>query len=232
MGSLTYSEAKRILDGYPSNFKPRKRRTRAADNVKLANNTYLVRFLSSMPEAKELHDKIFLQLHGANIVTFTPHYMEFDTCGWPTMTTSERMRWTPVNIGASKGGWALFPLVMRPCYTCKGTLVNDHDDFHYSEELVTPDDGGTPYHPAIWTPAPCANCDKTGKVEGFDWDSGGHPFYDGIRTDTKGTRLLRRQPNRPEVFEPLKTMSGYTGGPIRPEPYASYHGVNVSPGRY
>lgn len=227
---LNYREAKRILNGFSSPLKPRKNVTRPMDRVKLANNTYLERV--RYPQYRtQLWNEIVMTLHDHIIVRFTPHWIELDSCGWPTMTTRDRLTWTPIDIRAERGGWTLYLWTMIPCHSCKGTKTDPYGGgFTYADELVTPDDGRRPYHPAIWHPAPCDKCDANGLVEGHDWASGGHPFFDGIRVSNDGRRLLQSQPNRPENFESVKTISGFTRTALNRYGYDSgqrYYGVAV-----
>jgi hypothetical protein len=50
------------------------------------------------------------------------------------------------------------------------------------------------------------------RLEGEDWNDGGHPFYDGIRVSPDGRRLMRAQPNR--RLERVELESGFTRQPI------------------
>jgi hypothetical protein len=46
-------------------------------------------------------------------------------------------------------------------------------------------------------------------MRGFDWQSGGHPFFDGIRISADASRLTKNQPYTPAHYSPLKTESGF-----------------------
>lgn len=46
-------------------------------------------------------------------------------------------------------------------------------------------------------------------LTGEDWDARGHPYFDGIRIDPKGTRLMATQPHKPKNWRPIVTESGW-----------------------
>jgi hypothetical protein len=44
------------------------------------------------------------------------------------------------------------------------------------------------------------------------WETGGHPYFDGIRLNANGTKLTREQPNAPRgLLRPIRTVSGFNG---------------------
>ena len=47
-------------------------------------------------------------LHGTDVLRFTPEYVEYDSGGWHTKTTWERMSEGPMRVGGDrKGGISL-----------------------------------------------------------------------------------------------------------------------------
>jgi hypothetical protein len=69
---------------------------------KVANNTYLQRRDEST---------IALRLHATDILIFTPQFVEYQTGGWYSVTTKQRMsEFGPCAIGSDKGKWLLWPL--------------------------------------------------------------------------------------------------------------------------
>jgi hypothetical protein len=67
---------------------------------KLANNTYLQR---------RDEKTIALRLHSTDVLIFTPQYVEYQTGGWYTVTTKQRMsNFGPAQIGSDKGKWLLY----------------------------------------------------------------------------------------------------------------------------
>jgi hypothetical protein len=49
-------------------------------------------------------------------------------------------------------------------------------------------------------------------LAGESRDTGGHPYFDGIRLSADGSRLAAKQPNMPEgIMAPVRTVSGWSG---------------------
>jgi hypothetical protein len=172
---------------------------------------------------------IGVRLHETYIVIHTPHWTELNTGGWATMTTRERMEsFSQVQIGASRSGWAVYlqsdkvecycvrnsfnrtPLPDRSGIVIRGEYAHGLDlkwTGEYDPDTPSANDNGAPIYEFVT----CSNCDGAGVRSGFDFDSGGHPYFDGIRVSPDGKRLMRSQPNRAETFEPVRTISGITG---------------------
>jgi hypothetical protein len=68
-----------------------------------------------------------------------------------------------------------------------------------------------------YSPVQVASDGRSGlivRLHGEDWQSGGHPFFEGIRISPDGARVMRSQPHKPTEHEPVLLESGYTGEPI------------------
>jgi hypothetical protein len=172
---------------------------------------------------------IGVRLHETYIVIHTPHWTELNTGGWATMTTRERMEsFSQVQIGASRSGWAVYlqsdkvecycvrnsfnrtPLPDGSGIVIRGEYAHGLDlkwTGEYDLDTPSANDNGAPIYEFVT----CSNCDGAGVCSGFDFDSGGHPYFDGIRVSPDGKRLMRSQPNRAQTFEPVRTISGITG---------------------
>lgn len=223
--SLTRGETRH---GSGADWKDGKRiraRVPARDRVKIGRNTWLERGECFRPPALPGHsvygygaatrrqnypdNTIGVRLHDTYIVIHTPHWTELNTGGWATMTTRKRMEsFSQVQIGASRGGWAVY---LRndnvPCYCTKGY---GREEIHPGKSFAEDPENPGEYGYVI----PCYNCKGKLTYAGFDHESGGHPYFDGIRISPDGKRLMRSQPNKPESFEPIYTESGFTGLPL------------------
>lgn len=188
-------------------------KVKGKDRVKLDRNTYLER----------RGDKsIAVLYHATDIVTYTPWWIELDTGTWYTVSTASRMRdYIPGDIRAQKGGWSWYPLAELPCY-CENdklassggiVVIGEHKpgtrpkfaERYEGESDVNPN--GKP----VYVYGTCETCGGSAKLMRVDWESGGHPFYDGLRIHPSGTRLMRTQPREPRAFRPVYTESGFTG---------------------
>jgi len=219
----------------------------ARDRIKIARNTWLERETHiarvgrydasgmDMPD-----NAIGVRLHETDIVIHTPHWTELNTGGWATMTTRERIEaFSPVQIGTRRGGWTVFLYDPgKPCFCVRdaaseqasrnGIVIRgEHSpglalDFtgEYDPDSPSSNPNGAP----IYAWRTCQHCQGTEVLGGFDFDSGGHPYFDGIRVSPDGTRLMREQPNRAENFEPIYTTSGWTGEHITRGGRPSYYG--------
>lgn len=204
------------------------------ESLKVANNTFLER-------RGDLHDytkpikKIALRYYNTDVLIFTPTYIELNSGGYHTMSTSERMSQGPVHVGPSykpATGWAVYLLINRPCYSCGGTkLREDYTGFDIAtlpnkvkktvERIYMNNEnryilGGllegdyfANEYDHVYRVVKCDRCDKNGEIETHD--NSGHPFYDGIRVNSTGRRLMAEQPNKPNVWLPIHTRSGFTG---------------------
>ena len=74
---------------------------RPMESRKMANNTYLVR----------RGDDIALRLHNTDVITFHSNLSDkvntatYNTGGWYTVTTKERMNWAAPRIWSDRGTW-------------------------------------------------------------------------------------------------------------------------------
>jgi len=202
----------------PVDFKTAKARLGSKDRVKLDRNTYLER----------VDDKtIVVILHQTAIVTYTPTYTELDSGGWHTMTTRGRIEdYIPMALATHPRSWSLYPLVDVPCY-CMSDSVRTTDAvvvdgewqpgmaFHWTGMYQRADgtrtsdrmEGDKP----VYIYRPCEHCKGTGTRKGHDWESGGFVYFDGIRIKPDGSKLMAKQPNKSKFFEPVVTVSGWTG---------------------
>jgi hypothetical protein len=221
---VNWREARDILDGKGKRRGPR-------DRVKIARNTYLERgseFRGRCAKGYSYPDNaIGLLYHATYVLVFTPHWIEYFTGGWVTMSTRDRMEYGPVSIRATHGGWTLY-LVRDdlPCYCMRdGEDVHDVSGPHEGIVIQGEYQPGrqlrftNEYDPSVpsenYNGAPvyewrtCQFCAGTTLCSGYDFDSGGHLFFDGIRISNDGKRLLRTQPHKPSYRRPVRTESGF-----------------------
>jgi hypothetical protein len=126
------------------------------------------------------------------------------------MTTRERMEaFSPVQIGTSKGGWTVY--LRKDDVPCYCTRAYGGEEAHPGKSFAEDPDNPGQYGYVI----PCYNCKGKLTYAGIDFESGGHPYFDGIRVSPDGKRIMRSQPNRAQTFEPVKTVSGWSGEPNR-----------------
>jgi len=210
---LTYTKAKKMLGD--------------KDRMKVANNTYLERRDEST---------IALRYYDTDVLTFTPTYIEINSGGYPTMSTTDRINYGPVNVGPSYNparGWAVWLAADRPCYACEGgklrseytgfskdTLPVEYTikkemqkayDARLDEAGLAEGDYFSDEYDHVYRVVYCNRCNKNGMIPSYDRESGGHPYFDGIRVNSTGRRLMREQPNKPDHFTPIFTRSGFTG---------------------
>jgi hypothetical protein len=186
--------------------------------VKLNRNTYLER----------LNDKTFgVRLHNTVIVTITPHWIELDSGGWHTMTTRSRMdAFSPARVFSYRQGWAIFPTVKVDCYCVQDAdqewpsvavrgerAIGKRRVFTGLYELPDGSEStrGDFDARAIYEWRMCETCQGTGRRMGQDWDSGGFPYFDGIRIKPDGSGLMKTQPRKPKDWQPVVTESGFSG---------------------
>lgn len=181
---MTYREANELLG--------------KRDSRKLENNTYLER---------RGDKKIAVRLHRTDVVIFTPTYVELHTGGWYTKTTAERIRsYAPGNLVADKRGWGVAPLAELPCYCTRphwtGEDARPGMEYSYTGEHDA--DGKAVYE---WRT--CRTCNGSAVHVRPDWESGGHPFFEGIRVRPDGRGIMKSQPNKPKSYRPVYTESGW-----------------------
>lgn len=208
------------------NWKSAVERLGSKDRVKLDRNTYLER---------RADDKIAVRYHETDVVTYTPLWIELDSGGWHTVSTMDRMRnHIPGDIRSDKYGWHWYPLAEVDCYCARtedrggsGIIVNGElrpgTELVWTETWQLPDGSqvttlgdraGSGDAKPVYVVTMCRYCHGTSHVIGIDWDSGGHPYYDGIRLRNDGRRLHSVQPAKPADWEPVYTRSGFSGGRI------------------
>jgi hypothetical protein len=74
---------------------------RNAMTRKVGNNTYL-----HVPEGWQYGDAVYLKLHATDILTFTPDHVTYNSGGWQTSTTKERLNaYGPVRISQRSHVW-------------------------------------------------------------------------------------------------------------------------------
>lgn len=206
------------------------------------NDTFATVYGAAGTEDAYPDSAIGLRFHETYIAVFTPHWTELFTDGWSTMATRKRMEsFLPVAILASRGGWAVCTVKenLLPCYcerdaasvraSGNGIVIRGEHSrglaLHFTGEYDPAVESSNPNGAPIYDWQTCRNCNGEGTRAGFDFESGGHPYFDGIRVSPDGTRLMREQPNRARTFEPVYTTSGFTGetlGRRRPAYYGGY----------
>lgn len=214
-------------------FRPEIRGTYSFGGFKAAGSA------SDYPE-----NAIGLRLHGTYVLVFTPHWTELFTGGWHTMTTADRIRYADgIDVLGSRSGWAVYLTADElDCYCVSrerdwtqspsGIVIrgeyavgrNIRWTGEYDASVPSDNENGAP----VYEWKDCATCGGTAKWSGIDWDSGGYPYFDGIRVSPDGRRILRAQPHKPAHVDIVKTVSGWTGErvprtvprpAIYPEPY-------------
>jgi len=218
-------------DNYPPRNVPARDRVKIARNTWLERGAYLRTQYAQTPFSSLGYpdNAIGVRLHETYIVIHTPHWTELNTGGWSTMTTRERIEaFSPVQIGASRGGWTVYLYDPgKPCFCVRdaaserasGNGIVIHGE--HSPGLALSFTGkyfresSNAKEMPVYEWRACQHCDGTEILGGFDFASGGHPYFDGIRISPDGSRLMREQPNRPPNFEPVKTVSGWSGEPNR-----------------
>lgn len=183
------------------------------DRRKLDRNTYLER---RGPKT------IAVRLHDTDIVIFTPTYTQLNTGGWHTKTTANRMRqYIPGDIGNGYGnrtrGWQWYPIAEIACHCARDGRnrawpgLEERFTGKWTGEPYDHDGGSKP----IYEWQTCSTCHGTGKRVGIDYENGGYVFFDGIRIHPSGTRLMAGQPLKPKDWQPVVTVSGWSGQPNR-----------------
>jgi hypothetical protein len=245
---VNWREAKALLDGVGKRRGPQ-------DSLKIARNTVLERGPHFRPQVRGTYsfggykaagdnypeNAIGLRLHETYVAILTPRWTELFTGGWHTMTTADRIRYVSgIDVRGSRGGWAVYLTADElPCYCAtdgprksgEGIVIRGEWEpgkrlawtREYDPSVPSANENGAP----IYAFVTCDNCKGTGKRSGIDWDSGGYPFFDGIRVSADGRRIMRTQPHKPAHMQIVKTVSGWTGNPvprvsrpsIYPEPY-------------
>ena len=160
---------------------------------KVANNTYVEKLGDGL---------IGLRLHSTYVVKATLDYVEIDSGGWHTPTTMDRIRLAGVSLHANgKRGWSVYPYRECDCYC----VTEGHPGKRFGQN---PDTGEWDY-----SQDGCWSCNGTLKVTRSDWESGGYPYWDGMRLDPYGNRPLpkAKQPNWPDDWFPVVTTSGWSG---------------------
>lgn len=177
-----------------------KARKNRSGGVNLERNTFL----------EKRSEKVYaIRLHDTDIVTFTPTYIELDSGGWNTKTTSARMsNHVPFGIASLKDiGWCVCLVSDElACYCTRGENPTPGKSEHFTGEWT-----GEPYMSGsvpIYELVTCSQCNGTLKYTGVDW-SNAHPYFDGIRVSNDGKRLLTRQPRKPKRQYPVFTQSGW-----------------------
>lgn len=85
---------------------------------KLANNTYLQR---------RDDNAIALRYHATDVLLFTPKFVEYNSGGWFTYSTKDRMNYGPVSISSDRGRWFVYPKTAAglPDWNCGGYFYFD-----------------------------------------------------------------------------------------------------------
>jgi hypothetical protein len=176
------------------------------------------------------YNAIGLRYYGTYIVIWTPHWVELNSGGWPTMSTRGRMELAPGQVSSwyRGAGWSWIP--MDDNLVCYCETDGEPESFYgiviqgerqtgqrmtytgrFDPSAPSENPNGAPIY--VW--ATCPHCQGTGRRRGFDWESGGHPFFDGMRISNDGTRLMATQPHKPKHADAPRTESGYDLGAPR-----------------
>jgi hypothetical protein len=226
---MNWREARDMLDGKGKRRGPQ-------DSLKIARNTVLERGRSFNPalarapvsNSQYPETAIGLRFHNTYVAVLTPRWTELNTGGWNTRSTRDRIEFVSgISVGNQSGkGWAVY--LTRddlPCYCLRhaeaGKPTGDPEraivirgdyapglDFHFTGEYEGTSDVNPSGKP-IYEWIPCSTCKGSTLRAGIDYESGGHPFYDGIRVSADGKRIMKSQPHKPARVTPVITESGF-----------------------
>lgn len=223
---MNWREARDLLDGKGKRRGPQ-------DSLKIARNTVLERgkefapmryhrdaaysgaYASAGTGETYPDTAIGLRFHGTYVAILTPRWTELYTGGWPTRSTRDRIEYVSgIRVSARGDGWTVY--LTRdglPCY-CERKRDRESDWIvirgeHKPGMELRRTSEHNPLGKPVYQWETCSVCQGSAIRTGFDFESGGHPFYDGIRVSADGTRLMRMQPHRPRRAQRIVTESGF-----------------------